>query len=144
MPIAWSQACEGDHIHVGDEAQFRLNVSNGSALEALRHHQTEQRPADAVGILARGFRLGEGLAEYVETVRLDGMPFTPPSQPARTTFGAKPFNVMPPMATSPATISQSPSAYGRMPCTTSRLPLCMTCRSLVASRDGPERTSDLL
>ncbi|HEX8163719.1 MAG TPA: PDZ domain-containing protein [Pyrinomonadaceae bacterium] len=35
-----------------------------------------------------GFRLGEGLAEYVETVRLDGVPFTPPAQPARTTFGA--------------------------------------------------------
>ncbi|HVG30096.1 MAG TPA: PDZ domain-containing protein [Pyrinomonadaceae bacterium] len=36
-----------------------------------------------------GFRLGEGLAEYVETVRLDGMP--PPmshAQTPRTTFGA--------------------------------------------------------
>jgi membrane-associated protease RseP (regulator of RpoE activity) len=37
---------------------------------------------------ACGFRLGEGLAEYVETVRLDGMPPMSPPQPARTTFGA--------------------------------------------------------
>jgi hypothetical protein len=37
---------------------------------------------------ACGFRLGEGLAEYVETVRLDGMPPMPPPQSARTTFGA--------------------------------------------------------
>jgi S1-C subfamily serine protease len=35
-----------------------------------------------------GFRLGEGLAEYVETVRLDGMPLMSPPQSARTTFGA--------------------------------------------------------
>ncbi|MCA1631889.1 MAG: PDZ domain-containing protein, partial [Acidobacteria bacterium] len=35
-----------------------------------------------------GFRLGEGLAEYVETVRLDGMPVMSPPQSARTTFGA--------------------------------------------------------
>jgi membrane-associated protease RseP (regulator of RpoE activity) len=37
---------------------------------------------------ACGFRLGEGLAEYVETVRLDGMPTMTPPRPARTTFGA--------------------------------------------------------
>jgi serine protease Do len=35
-----------------------------------------------------GFRLGEGLAEYVETVRLDGMPLMSPPPSARTTFGA--------------------------------------------------------
>lgn len=37
---------------------------------------------------ACGFRLGEGLAEYVETVRLDGMPLMSPAQTPRTTFGA--------------------------------------------------------
>jgi hypothetical protein len=36
-----------------------------------------------------GFRLGEGLAEYTETVRFDGVPLaSPPQQGARTTFGA--------------------------------------------------------
>lgn len=37
---------------------------------------------------ACGFRLGEGLAEYVETVRLDGMPLMTPAPAPRTTFGA--------------------------------------------------------
>lgn len=35
-----------------------------------------------------GFRLGEGLAEYVETVRLDAMPLMSHTQTPRTTFGA--------------------------------------------------------
>src|SRR4051794_34765445 len=39
-------------------------------------------------------------------------------------------------ATSPATISQSPALVGRIRSTTSRLPACETCRSLVASREG--------
>ena len=35
-----------------------------------------------------GYRLGEGLAEYVETVRFDGMPLTPPVAPLANFGGA--------------------------------------------------------
>ncbi|MDT7541095.1 MAG: serine protease Do [Acidobacteriota bacterium] len=62
--------------------------------ESMNTHATDNCPSCLAGLLpgmrfcrACGFRLGEGIAEYTETVRLDGMPLMSAAKPGAQTFG---------------------------------------------------------